>query len=211
VSVTQKSKLPPTVSRPVCLGVKHPLWSKPRFLFLSDGCGFVDVACPLWRQDGCVVYNCCWASLAQSFSDPSPAGLMTIFYCLRFETPPNWRTRSPYSYSLGTGWPSYTFRHRVPFSSPPTPRTAVEVFEPASTQANRSLKVKVRVRVTLRLAVYRQSVRLGVKPLETHDQTFFFQLDPCGDSPYVTSSLSRRWFCLLWICLAFRQVYISHI
>jgi hypothetical protein len=28
----------------------------------------------------------------------------------------------------------------------------------------------VRVRVTLRLAVYRQSVRLGDKPLETHDQ-----------------------------------------
>jgi hypothetical protein len=36
------------------------------------------------------------------------------------------------------------------------------------------LKVKVNVRVTLRLGVYRQSVRLGVKPLETHDQRFFF-------------------------------------
>jgi hypothetical protein len=35
-------------------------------------------------------------------------------------------------------------------------------------------KVKVKVKVTLRLAVYRQSVRLGVKPLETHDQIFFF-------------------------------------
>jgi hypothetical protein len=31
----------------------------------------------------------------------------------------------------------------------------------------------VRVRVTLRLAVYRQSVRLGDKRLETHDQHFF--------------------------------------
>jgi hypothetical protein len=29
------------------------------------------------------------------------------------------------------------------------------------------------VRVTLRLAVYRQSVRLGVRPLEAHDQRFF--------------------------------------
>jgi hypothetical protein len=36
------------------------------------------------------------------------------------------------------------------------------------------VKVKVKVKVTLRLAVYRQSVRLGVKPLETHDQIFFF-------------------------------------
>jgi hypothetical protein len=33
---------------------------------------------------------------------------------------------------------------------------------------------KVKVKVTLRLAVYGQSVRLGVKPLETHDQTIFF-------------------------------------
>jgi hypothetical protein len=75
---------------------------------------------------------------------------------------------------------------------------------------NWTVKVKVKVKVTLRLAVYRQSVRLGVKPLETHDQTFFL-LSSCGNSPYVTSSLTRRWVCLLWICLAFRQVYISHI
>jgi hypothetical protein len=32
---------------------------------------------------------------------------------------------------------------------------------------------RVRVRVTLRLAVYRQSVRLGAEPLETHGQNFF--------------------------------------
>jgi hypothetical protein len=36
------------------------------------------------------------------------------------------------------------------------------------------VRVSVRVRVTLRLAVYRQSVRLGDKPLEIHDQQFFF-------------------------------------
>jgi hypothetical protein len=34
-----------------------------------------------------VVYNCCWSSPEQSFSGPKPAGLMTIFYCLRFENP----------------------------------------------------------------------------------------------------------------------------
>jgi hypothetical protein len=39
----------------------------------------------------------------------------------------------------------------------------------------------------------------------------FFQLNSCANSPYVTSSLTIRWVCLLWICLAFRQVYISHI
>jgi hypothetical protein len=40
---------------------------------------------------------------------------------------------------------------------------------------------------------------------------FFWQLIPCGHSPYVPSSLRRGWVCLLWICLAFRQVYASHI
>jgi hypothetical protein len=35
------------------------------------------------------------------------------------------------------------------------------------------VRVRVRIRVTLRLAVYRQSVRLGDNPFETHDQIFF--------------------------------------
>jgi hypothetical protein len=40
----------------------------------------------------------------------------------------------------------------------------------------------VRVRITLRLAVYRQSVRLGNKPLETCDQLSFSELNTCGHS-----------------------------
>jgi hypothetical protein len=36
------------------------------------------------------------------------------------------------------------------------------------------LLFRYKVRVTLRLAVYRQSVLLGAKPLETHDQRFLF-------------------------------------
>jgi hypothetical protein len=67
------------------------------------------------------------------------------------------------------------------------------------------------VKVTLRMAVHRQSVHLAVKPLVTHDpRHFLFQLNPCGHSPYVTPSLTKRWVCLLWTCLAFGQVYISH-
>jgi hypothetical protein len=34
------------------------------------------------------LYNRCWPSPAQSFSGPSLDGLMAIFHCLRFETPP---------------------------------------------------------------------------------------------------------------------------
>jgi hypothetical protein len=63
---------------------------------------------------------------------------MTTFYCLRFETPPTWRARSQYLYHPGTGWPGYTHRHWVPFSSPLTTRSpALEVFDPASTRDDR--------------------------------------------------------------------------
>jgi hypothetical protein len=55
---------------------------------------------------------------------------------------------------------------------------------------------KVRVSVTLRLAVYRQSVHLGAKPLDTHDQ-YLFQLNTCSYSPCITSSLTRGWVCRL--------------
>jgi hypothetical protein len=40
--------------------------------------------------------------------------------------------------------------------------------------------------------------------------TDIFQLNPWGNSPYVTSSLTRTWVCLLWIGLHFRQVDLSH-
>jgi hypothetical protein len=49
-----------------------------------------------------------------------------------------------------------------------------------------------RERVTLRLAVYRQSVHLGAEPLETHGQTFFSHLNTCDHIPYITSSLTRE-------------------
>jgi hypothetical protein len=39
-------------------------------------------------------------------------------------------------------------------------------------------KAKVKVKLALRPAVYRQSVRLGVKPLETDNQRFFFNRTP---------------------------------
>jgi hypothetical protein len=41
---------------------------------------------PLWWKDGSVFCICCLLLPAQSFSNPSPSGLATIFYCIRFET-----------------------------------------------------------------------------------------------------------------------------
>jgi hypothetical protein len=82
------------------------------------------------------------ALVSAVFSGPSPAGLKTIFYCLRFETAPTWRARSSYSYPPGTGWPSYTHSHWVPFSSPTTRR----VFEPASRRGSTNLLAGSRCR-----------------------------------------------------------------
>jgi hypothetical protein len=52
--------------------------------FLSYGLVFMGR--PLWREDGSAFCICCWFSPAQCFSGPSPLGLATTFYCLRFET-----------------------------------------------------------------------------------------------------------------------------
>jgi hypothetical protein len=109
---------------------------KTGFLLLSDSCGFLDVGRFLWRDDGSVVYSCRWSSPAELFSGSSPTEFMTIFYSLRFETPPAWRAKSPCLYPAGTRWPSYPPTHSVQSSSPATTRRAtVEIFETASTRA----------------------------------------------------------------------------
>jgi hypothetical protein len=61
---------------------------------------------------------------------------------------------------------------------------------------------RVRVRFTLRLAVYRQSARLGDSTLRHTTIKLFFQLNTCDHSPYVTSSLRRGWICRLKLTLA---------
>jgi hypothetical protein len=64
------------------------------------------------------------------------------------------------------------------------------------------------VRVTLRVVFYRQSVRLGDKPLETCNQKFIFQLNTCGYCPYVTSSLTRGLVCRLQLLLVLASAVI---
>jgi hypothetical protein len=69
------------------------------------------------------------------------------------------------------------------------------------------LYVIVGVRVTLRLEVYLQSVRLGDKLLENHDQ-YFFSLNTWGHSSYITCSLTRGWVCRLQLLLVLASAVI---
>jgi hypothetical protein len=80
--------LRPTVSCLVFRGVRHRTGDHDKFFSLpSDNSDFVDVGCHLWREDGSVVYSCCWKSPAQSFLGTSPARTMTIFYCSNLRLP----------------------------------------------------------------------------------------------------------------------------
>jgi hypothetical protein len=111
------------------------LGPKTRFLLLSDSCGFVDIGAPsLARGRVCHLQLLLVHASAIIFGSVS-RGTHDHILLSRFETPPTWRAESSYLYPPGRGWPSYTPKHLVPFSSPPTIRSAtVEVFETASTQ-----------------------------------------------------------------------------
>jgi hypothetical protein len=135
------------------------------------------VGCPLLTKIRVCRLQLLLALAAQSFKCPSSAGLMTKFYSLRFEIPPTQvpvfisprnRVARLYLWALGSvsvaSYDSQGYGGSI--------RT--------SPHAGRIIKAKV----TLRLTVYRQLVFLCAKPLETHDQKYFFsQLNACGNSP----------------------------
>jgi hypothetical protein len=87
------------------------------------------------------------------------------------------------------------------------PRKTTENLDRVAALSGCKLTSQDKVTITLRLAVYRQSVRFGAKPLETHDQIFFF--NPCVLSPYVTSSDEKMGLSLMLRLLS--SVRIAHI
>jgi hypothetical protein len=80
--------VPPTDSRSVCLRIKHPSGAYDQIFITGRQlrvcrCGALSVT-----RGRSVVSNCCWPSPEQPFSGPIPVGLVTIFYCLKFDTHP---------------------------------------------------------------------------------------------------------------------------
>jgi hypothetical protein len=86
--------LQPTVSLLVCHGVKHPSGAPNQIFITVKQLRICSCGTPSLMRGRVCRLQLLLVSPAQSFSGPSPTGLMIIFYCLRFETLPVWRVTS---------------------------------------------------------------------------------------------------------------------
>jgi hypothetical protein len=177
---------------------------------------------PLWRGDRSDFCICCWPLPAQSFSCPSPFGLATIIYCLRFEIYLFVATydsqghgggiRPHLHMGISRSHPSRaeqsssllpaTSQHGHSWHRAPLGPMAIYLFN-AKTFVFLSLSLSLMLRPTVS-----RPVRLGIKhPSGAYDQIFF----SVRNTEYVWQlrswfrgalSLTRGRVCLLYILLA---------
>jgi hypothetical protein len=108
-----------------CVLVSGPLlgaWPNFNFLSLTISFSLLHVGCTLWWEDRSLI-----CSEITHWLESRRTHNHILLSHLRL--PPTWRARSPYIYPPGTGCPSYTLGHWVPFPSQfTTRRAAAEVF-----------------------------------------------------------------------------------
>jgi hypothetical protein len=128
IEVEVEVNLLPTVSRPVCPGVRRPSGTRDQFFFLLEIsfrqlrlCYFV--APSLTRELVCNLLVQLLLDLARAVTLGSKSRrTQRPYLTVSSETPPIWRASFPYLSPPGTRWPSYTPGHWVPFLSPLTTR-----------------------------------------------------------------------------------------
>jgi hypothetical protein len=117
-----------TDSQPVCPGVRRPSGTCDQFFFRHEISFrhlrlWYFVAPSLTRGRVCnLLLNCLWALPEHSLLRRKSRRTHGPIFTVSSETFPTWRARFPYLYPPGTGWPSYTPGHWVPFQSPLTAR-----------------------------------------------------------------------------------------
>jgi hypothetical protein len=103
-----------SVSQSILVSGSH-LETITRLFFISDKCRFLGVGCPFEREDGSEVYPTIASGPCQSSHSLVQVPQNSLpYFAVSFETPPTWSARSPYLYTSGTGWPSYTPGHWIP-------------------------------------------------------------------------------------------------
>jgi hypothetical protein len=155
-----------TVGQSVLLSGTH-LWSMTRFYYCQTVVGLLMWGASSDEKMG-VVYSCCWASPTKSLLGPSPTQFITIFYCLRFETPSNLKGQVPMFISPRNRVANLTFRCWIPFLSP-LDGYGWGILS-TSTPGPQAPEAEVKLQLTVSWPAY-----LGVRhPSGAHDQIYIY-------------------------------------